>query len=45
MRALTLPPVPLSATQLRTQLAQGEDCSGQIAKPVLAYIRQHQLYR
>lgn len=45
IRALTLPPVPLSATELRARLASGSDCSGLIAKPVLAYIRQHQLYR
>ncbi|WP_088965823.1 nicotinate-nucleotide adenylyltransferase [Vogesella sp. LIG4] len=45
IRALTLPPVPLSATELRHKLAGGEDCSGLIPAGVLQYIHRHQLYR
>ncbi|MEQ6291290.1 nicotinate-nucleotide adenylyltransferase [Vogesella sp. GCM10023246] len=45
IRALTLPPVPLSATLLRHKLAGGEDCSGLIAPAVMQYITRHRLYR
>lgn len=45
IRALTLPPVPLSATELRHKLAAGEDCSGLIPDGVLQYIHRHRLYR
>lgn len=45
IRALTLPPVPLSATELRHKLAAGEDCSGLIPADVMQYIHRHQLYR
>lgn len=45
IRALALPPITLSATEVRQQLASGQDCSALIAPEVLAYIRRHQLYR
>ncbi|WP_246211024.1 nicotinate-nucleotide adenylyltransferase [Vogesella oryzae] len=45
IRALTLPPVPLSATLLRHKLACGEDCSGLMAPEVMQYITRHRLYR
>jgi nicotinate-nucleotide adenylyltransferase len=35
----------ISATAVRARLAKGEDVSGLVPEPVLAYIRQHQLYR
>lgn len=44
IRALALPPITLSATDIRQQLATGQDCSALLSPPVLAYIRQHRLY-
>jgi len=35
----------ISASEVRARLAKGEDVTGLIPDPVLAYIRQHQLYR
>lgn len=45
IRALDLPPITLSATDIRQQLAAGQDCSALLPAAVLAYIRQHRLYR
>lgn len=45
IRPLALPPIPLSATDIRQQLATGQDCSAVLTPAVLAYIRQHGLYR
>ena len=39
-----MPPVPLSATQLRKQLAAGQPVSGLLPMGVEAYIRRHGLY-
>mgnify|MGYP000885323824 FL=1 len=39
-----MPPVPLSATQLRKQLAAGQPVSGLLPIGVEAYIRRHGLY-
>ena len=41
----TMPPVPVSATALRAQLAGGERPAELVAPAVLDYIDQHQLYR
>jgi len=41
----TMPPVPVSATALRAQLARGERPAELVAPAVLDYIDQHQLYR
>ncbi|WDE00590.1 nicotinate-nucleotide adenylyltransferase [Thalassomonas actiniarum] len=35
----------ISSTQIRQQLKSGRDCQHLLPAPVLAYIRQHQLYR
>jgi len=40
-----MPPVNLSATQLRDGLAHGSTGAGLVPAPVLRYIEQHQLYR
>ncbi|POZ61266.1 nicotinate-nucleotide adenylyltransferase [Chromobacterium alticapitis] len=45
IRPLALPPFDLSATALRARLAADEAVDGLIAPAVLAYIRQHGLYR
>lgn len=37
--------VPVSATELRRRLSNGEDCSGLLTAPVLDYIGEHGLYR
>ena len=39
-----MPPVPLSSTQLRKQLAAGQPVSGLLPMGVEAYIRRHGLY-
>ena len=39
-----MPPVELSATDLRNQIARDEDVSGDIPPAALAYIRRHNLY-
>jgi len=41
----TMPPMPVSATALRAQLARGERPAELVPAPVLDYIDQHQLYR
>jgi nicotinate-nucleotide adenylyltransferase len=45
IRALTLPPVELSATELREKLAAGDPVNGLLAPPVADYIQRHGLYR
>lgn len=45
IRPLALPPLDLSATRLRAQLAADEPVEGLIDPAVLAYIRQQRLYR
>jgi nicotinate-nucleotide adenylyltransferase len=45
IRALTLPPVELSATELRTKLAAGEPVDSLLDPEVANYIRSHGLYR
>ncbi len=41
----TMPPMPVSATALRAQLARGERPSELVPAAVLEYIDQHELYR
>lgn len=41
----TMPPMPVSATALRVQLARGERPSELVPAAVLEYIDQHKLYR
>lgn len=36
---------PASATAIRNQLAEGGDCAGMLSPQLLAYIREHHLYR
>jgi nicotinate-nucleotide adenylyltransferase len=45
IRALTLPPVDISATELRALLAAGQPVNGFIAPAVANYIQRHGLYR
>jgi len=45
IRALTLPPVELSATELRGKLAAGEPVDGLLNPAVADYIQRHGLYR
>lgn len=42
---LQLPPVALSATDIRVRAARGEDISALVPPAVARYIDQHQLYR
>ncbi len=46
-KAKTIPmtPLPVSASELRTRIARGEDVSAMVPAPVLGYIREHALYR
>ncbi|MBI3144367.1 MAG: nicotinate-nucleotide adenylyltransferase [Pseudogulbenkiania sp.] len=45
IRPLALPPVALSATDIRARLARGDDVSMLIPPPVLGYLRAHRLYQ
>ncbi len=38
-------PLPISASDIRARIARGEDVAGMLPPPVLAYIREHALYR
>jgi nicotinate-nucleotide adenylyltransferase len=38
-------PLAISASDIRARLARGEDVSAMVPAKVLAYIRQHRLYR
>ncbi|MHC4165599.1 MAG: nicotinate (nicotinamide) nucleotide adenylyltransferase [Planctomycetota bacterium] len=42
---LQTPLIEVSSTEIRNRLAQGRDASRMLNKAVLAYIRQHRLYR
>ncbi len=42
---LRTPLVEISSTEIRNRLAEGRDASRMLNKAVLAYIRQHRLYR
>ncbi|AVG38384.1 MULTISPECIES: nicotinate (nicotinamide) nucleotide adenylyltransferase [Achromobacter] len=46
-KLLELPftPMPVSASEIRRRLAQGESTDGMLAAPVAAYIAAHHLYR
>lgn len=46
-KAKTIPmtPLPISASDIRSRIARGEDVSAMLPPPVLGYIRQHALYR
>ena len=37
-------PIPISATEIRTRIAHGEDVSALLPAPVLSYIQRHHLY-
>ena len=37
-------PIPISATEIRTRIARGEDVSGLLPEQVLRYIQRHHLY-
>jgi nicotinate-nucleotide adenylyltransferase len=43
--SVPVPQMEICATELRRRLAAGEDARGLIQPPVLAYIREHGLYR
>ena len=40
-----LPPLPISATDIRARVQRGESISGLVAESVASYIDQHDLYR
>lgn len=42
---LPFPPMPVSASDIRRRLAQGESTDGLLDAPVAAYIAAHKLYR
>jgi nicotinate-nucleotide adenylyltransferase len=44
-RYMAMPPVNISSTALRAQLAAGEDVSNWLPPPVAAYIQRYALYR
>jgi nicotinate-nucleotide adenylyltransferase len=46
-KAKTIPmtPSPISASNIRTRIARGEDVSAMLPAPVLGYIRELKLYR
>ncbi|MFD4839807.1 nicotinate (nicotinamide) nucleotide adenylyltransferase [Achromobacter sp. NPDC058515] len=45
LQELPFPPMPVSASDIRRRLAQGESTDGLLAAPVAAYIAAHHLYR
>ncbi|MCY1198845.1 putative nicotinate-nucleotide adenylyltransferase [compost metagenome] len=45
VQELPFAPMPVSASQIRQRLAQGESTEGLLAAPVAAYIAAHHLYR
>jgi nicotinate-nucleotide adenylyltransferase len=45
VKAIPMIPMPISASDIRARVARGEDVSAMLPTPVLAYIRQHGLYR
>ena len=44
-RAVPLPPMDISATDIRARVARGESISGLVSNTVAGYIAQHHLYR
>ena len=44
VRFLDAPPIPLSSSEIRARLSQGEDCTEYLEKSVFDYIRQRGLY-
>ena len=44
-KAIPMIPTPVSASDIRARVARGEDVSAMLPAPVLAYIREHGLYR
>ena len=44
-RFVPMAPLAISASEIRARLARGEDVSALVPAKVLAYIRQHNLYR
>lgn len=45
LQELPFIPMPVSASEIRRRLAQGESTDGMLAAPVAAYIAAHHLYR
>lgn len=44
-RPLALPPMALSATEIRARVAQGRDIASRVSEPVARYIHDHHLYQ
>jgi nicotinate-nucleotide adenylyltransferase len=44
-QAVPLPPMDISATDIRARVARGESISGLVSRAVAGYIDQHHLYR
>ena len=44
-KAIPMTPLPISASDIRARIARGEDVAAMLPAPVLAYIREHALYR
>ena len=44
-KTIPMTPMAISANDIRTRVARGEDVSAMLPAPVLAYIRAHGLYR
>ncbi len=44
-RTIPMTPLEISASDIRARIGRGEDVSAMLPPPVLAYIRQHGLYR
>jgi nicotinate-nucleotide adenylyltransferase len=44
-RVVPFAPLAISASEIRARLARGEDVSAMVPAKVLAYIREHRLYR
>ena len=44
-QAVPLPPMPISATDIRARVQRGESISGLVSDTVASYIDQHHLYR
>ena len=45
VKALTLPPLAISASDIRARAARGESLAGLVPDPVANYIHSHRLYR
>jgi nicotinate-nucleotide adenylyltransferase len=44
-KIIPMTPLPFSASDIRARVARGEDVAAMLPAPVLAYIREHGLYR